>query len=107
MLQYLINNYMFSVSRRGSLLSAAIFVYAATSPINGYAGGSMYARFGGKLQIKLIEIYVIFRQKMDQTNGRECLFAAIGRLWHSVCDKFCRHLLSCIASDSIYNHGWS
>jgi len=35
--------------RRGSLLSAAIFVYAATSPINGYTSGSMYARFGGIL----------------------------------------------------------
>uniref|UniRef100_A0A914V8M1 Transmembrane 9 superfamily member n=1 Tax=Plectus sambesii TaxID=2011161 RepID=A0A914V8M1_9BILA len=39
-------------TERGSLLSAAIFVYAATSPINGYAGGSMYARFGGKQWIK-------------------------------------------------------
>lgn len=34
--------------RRGSLLSAAIFVYAAASPVNGFAGGSMYARFGGR-----------------------------------------------------------
>ena len=39
-------------TERGSLLSAAIFVYAATSPINGYAGGSMYARFGGKTWIR-------------------------------------------------------
>lgn len=39
-------------TERGSLLSAAIFVYAATSPINGYAGGSMYARFGGKAWIR-------------------------------------------------------
>jgi transmembrane 9 superfamily protein 3 len=38
--------------RRGSLLSAAIFVYAATSPVNGYTGGSMYARFGGQYWIK-------------------------------------------------------
>ena len=34
--------------RRGSLLSTAIFVYAATSPVNGYFGGSLYARMGGK-----------------------------------------------------------
>lgn len=39
-------------TERGSFLSAAIFVYAACSPINGYAGGSMYARFGGKQWIK-------------------------------------------------------
>ena len=33
---------------RGSMLSTAIFVYAATSPVNGYFGGSLYSRFGGK-----------------------------------------------------------
>lgn len=38
--------------RRGSLLSTAIFVYAATSPVNGYFGGSLYARMGGKLWIR-------------------------------------------------------
>ena len=30
----------------GSLLSTAIFVYAATAPVNGYFGGSLYARYG-------------------------------------------------------------
>lgn len=35
------------IYRRGSLLSTAIFVYAATSPVNGYFGGSLYARMGG------------------------------------------------------------
>uniref|UniRef100_A0A8C4R6J5 Transmembrane 9 superfamily member n=1 Tax=Eptatretus burgeri TaxID=7764 RepID=A0A8C4R6J5_EPTBU len=39
-------------TERGSLLSTAIFVYAATSPINGYFGGSLYARQGGRLWIK-------------------------------------------------------
>ncbi|XP_005092501.1 transmembrane 9 superfamily member 3 [Aplysia californica] len=39
-------------TERGSLLSTAIFVYAATSPVNGYFGGSLYARMGGKLWIK-------------------------------------------------------
>ncbi|GMT24604.1 hypothetical protein PFISCL1PPCAC_15901 [Pristionchus fissidentatus] len=39
-------------TERGSLLSAAIFVYAASSPVNGFAGGSMYARFGGTNWIK-------------------------------------------------------
>lgn len=38
-----------SPCRRGSMLSTAIFVYAATSPVNGYFGGSLYARQGGKL----------------------------------------------------------
>lgn len=38
--------------RRGSMLSTAIFVYAATSPVNGYFGGSLYARQGGKVWIR-------------------------------------------------------
>ncbi|KAJ8022820.1 Transmembrane 9 superfamily member 3 [Holothuria leucospilota] len=37
---------------RGSILSTAIFVYAATAPINGYFGGSLYSRMGGKNWIK-------------------------------------------------------
>eukprot|EP01136_Pigoraptor_vietnamica_P027745 Opistho-1_new@84430 len=37
---------------RGSVLTASIFVYAATSPIAGYFGGSFYARHGGKEWIK-------------------------------------------------------
>lgn len=37
---------------RGSILSTSIFVYAATSPINGFFGGSLYARLGGKEWIK-------------------------------------------------------
>lgn len=40
--------FFFFFSRRGSMLSTAIFVYAATSPVNGYFGGSLYARQGGK-----------------------------------------------------------
>lgn len=39
-------------TERGSMLSIAIFVYAATSPINGYAGGGLYARMGGRIWIK-------------------------------------------------------
>jgi len=39
-------------TERGSLLSTAIFVYAATSPVNGYFGGSLYAQFGGRKWIK-------------------------------------------------------
>jgi len=39
-------------TERGSLLSTAIFVYAATAPMNGYFGGSLYARMGGKVWIR-------------------------------------------------------
>ena len=41
-----------NLNRRGSLLSTAIFVYAATAPVNGYSGGSLYARMGGKNWIR-------------------------------------------------------
>lgn len=37
---------------RGSILSTVIFVYAATSPVNGFFGGGQYSRFGGKEWIK-------------------------------------------------------
>jgi len=43
-------------TERGSLLSTAIFVYAATAPVNGYTGGSLYARMGGKKWIKQMVI---------------------------------------------------
>ncbi|XP_058053760.1 transmembrane 9 superfamily member 3 isoform X2 [Anopheles bellator] len=48
-------------TERGSMLSTTIFVYAATSPINGYFGGSLYARMGGKLWIKqmLMSAFVV------------------------------------------------
>jgi len=39
-------------TERGSLLSTSIFVFAATAPMNGYFGGSLYARMGGKVWIK-------------------------------------------------------
>lgn len=38
--------------QRGTLLSTAIFLYATTSPINGYFGGALYSRLGGKEWIK-------------------------------------------------------
>ena len=42
-------HFFLQTTRRGSLLSTAIFVYAATSPVNGYFGGGLYARMGGEL----------------------------------------------------------
>lgn len=41
------STHMIFLCRRGSMLSTAIFVYAATSPVNGYFGGSLYAKQGG------------------------------------------------------------
>ncbi|KAI1715447.1 endomembrane protein 70 domain-containing protein [Ditylenchus destructor] len=41
-------------TERGSLLSATIFIYALCSPINGYFGGGMYSRVGGRNWIKQI-----------------------------------------------------
>lgn len=37
---------------RGSIMSTIIFVYAATSPINGFFGGSLFSRLGGKNWIR-------------------------------------------------------
>ncbi|XP_040578239.1 transmembrane 9 superfamily member 3 isoform X3 [Lepeophtheirus salmonis] len=37
---------------RGSLLSTIIFIYSTTSPINGFFGGSLYIRMGGKNWIR-------------------------------------------------------
>uniref|UniRef100_A0A0P4VUZ9 Transmembrane 9 superfamily member n=1 Tax=Scylla olivacea TaxID=85551 RepID=A0A0P4VUZ9_SCYOL len=39
-------------TERGSMVSIAIFIYAATSPVSGYFGGSLYARLGGKVWIR-------------------------------------------------------
>ena len=47
---------MFLIQRRGSLLNTAIFMYAVTSPINGFFGGALYARLNGKVWIKQMVI---------------------------------------------------
>jgi len=39
-------------TERALLFSTSIFLYAATSVVNGYAGGSLYARMRGQLWIK-------------------------------------------------------
>eukprot|EP00731_Ephydatia_muelleri_P030036 Em0021g559a len=43
-------------TQRGTLLTTAIFFYAATSPVNGYQGGAVYSRYGGKEWIKQMVI---------------------------------------------------
>ena len=40
--------------RRGSILTTSIFVYAATAPVNGYFGGSLYSRQSGKNFIDVV-----------------------------------------------------
>jgi len=47
-------------TERGSLLSTAIFVYAATAPINGYFGGSLYARMSGRKWKKQMLVSAFF-----------------------------------------------
>ena len=39
---------------RGSIMSTIIFVYAATSPVNGFFGGALYSRLGGKQSLSRI-----------------------------------------------------
>ena len=45
------------------MLSTAIFVYAATAPVNGYSGGSLYARMGGKMWIRQVNTKLIHFKK--------------------------------------------
>lgn len=45
-------NFFSFFNRRGSLLFTSIFIYTVTSPINGYFGGSLFARMGGKMWIQ-------------------------------------------------------
>lgn len=51
-------------TERGSLLSTSIFIFAATSPVNGYFGGSLYARMGGKVWIKQMLLSAFFLPAM-------------------------------------------
>ena len=51
-------------TERGSLLSTAIFVYAATSPVNGYFGGALYARMGGKVSWPAAQLGVVERMEL-------------------------------------------
>lgn len=47
-------------TERGSLLSTTIFVYAVTTPVNGYFGSSLYAQMGGKKWIKQMMMSAFF-----------------------------------------------
>jgi hypothetical protein len=95
--------------RRGSLLSTAIFVYAATSPINGYCGGSLYARMGGKVSDMMIYSCagncIVATPGVDTPNAAVCLHAASHGLWYSLPHQLHCHLLSCFARYSLWYHG--
>ncbi|XP_076811216.1 transmembrane 9 superfamily member 3-like [Clavelina lepadiformis] len=43
-------------TERGTVVSTAVFVFAALSPANGYTGGSIYSRMGGRAWIKQMVI---------------------------------------------------
>lgn len=45
---------------RGSIMSTIIFVYAATSPVNGFFGGALYSRLGGKSWIRQMIVSASF-----------------------------------------------
>lgn len=45
---------------RGSIMSTIIFVYAATSPVNGFFGGALYSQFGGKQWIRQMVVSAFF-----------------------------------------------
>lgn len=47
-------------TERALLFSTAIFLYAAASIVNGYAGGSLYARMKGQLWIKQLLVGAFF-----------------------------------------------
>lgn len=102
------------------MLSTAIFVYAATSPVNGYFGGSLYAKQGGKLisihmytnKKRIFFTYFIcytsrapFRQKMDQTNVHWGIYDPGYGLWDGLLHKLHRYLLPRLQSHPIRHHG--
>lgn len=115
------NTNVFIFCRRGSMLSTAIFVYAATSPVNGYFGGSLYAKQGGKqVSVHLFHTETqfspftesatlfscgSFRQKMDQTNVHWGIYDPSDGLWDGLLHKLHRYLLPRLQSHPIRYHG--
>jgi len=64
-------------TERGSLLNTAIFMYAITSPINGFFGGGLYARLGGKLWIRQMVIGALLVPALISTTAFFINFIAI------------------------------
>src|SRR5690242_16127810 len=74
---------MVLVCRRASILSAAIFLYTATSLFAGFASGSFYQRHGGMWtthrirQFPWLLFYVLFyRQELDSKRDIDVHFSA-------------------------------
>ena len=62
-------DYFLFIYRRGSILSTTIFVYAATAPVNGFMGGSLYARQGGKVYLTVIPRVHVGYETVDSQRG--------------------------------------
>ena len=121
-------------TERGSMVSTSIFVYAATGPINGYFGGSLYARMGGKIWIKQVReepdwgFPILFGVSLSasQSHNHELVLrfslvvhelvlrcsddpfgfpAARVGLWNGFLHQLHRHLLSRVARHSLRHHG--
>ena len=104
-------------TERGSLLSTAIFVYAATSPINGYFGASIYAQMGGKVfpvydgQMHMMcffsNFFLIYFliSEMDSTNVKFCVLLTLDCMWNIILHQLYCNLLSCFSSHSFWQHG--
>ena len=95
-------------------MSTAIFVYAATAPVNGYSGGSLYARMGGKMWIRQVIQSEIASISLKFTyehllliflDGRFCIPPTSDGVLNRIFHKFHCYLLSCIESNSIHNYG--
>lgn len=67
------------------MLSTAIFVYAATSPVNGYFGGSLYAKQGGDYKLILFSslnpkliVNCVFSDQQAEDGLSKC---SLGPFW--------------------------
>ena len=91
------------------MVSTVIFVYAASSPLAGYFGGSLYARFGGGLRSCYLGINSLLapRQGLDQAG-------TVDSRPSPCCCQHCRlshqlhcHILPRHACDPVHHNGSS
>lgn len=64
-------------TERGSLLNTAIFMYSVTSPVNGFFGGGLYARLGGKMWIRQMVVGALLVPAFVSTTAFFINFIAI------------------------------
>ena len=87
------------------LFSTAIFLYSFAAIVNGYAGGSLYARLGGKTEagrMSRLHRGRSFREIMDQTIADRSISRACDDLRCRFSREFHFDLLRFIAFDSIH-----